>query len=201
MDLVEIMILFIRATRQGLCELHLASLEKFTKYFFAYNQINYARLSPVYLSEMYALKSNDVKTWQFLSGHFSVNKSHVPFCALGTDHALEQENKKMEVIGGISGITNKQNTLQNYFLVSPILNNISEQFCNQFVNLSNEKRVHHQLRGSASTRYRSNVNKLIKVLENHHVNFGRQSDVFNPITKVVLSPIKADTFLKHDEVG
>ena len=39
MDLIEIMLLFVRATRQGLWELHLASLERFTKYFFAYDQI------------------------------------------------------------------------------------------------------------------------------------------------------------------
>ena len=45
------------------------------------------------------------------------------------------------------------------------------------------------------------MNKFIKVLEKHDVNLGRQSDVFNPVTKVVLSSIKADTFLKHDEVG
>ena len=58
---------------------------------------------------MYALKSNDVKTWDFLSENFSVNKSNVPFCALGTDHALEQENKNMKVLGGITGITNCEN--------------------------------------------------------------------------------------------
>ena len=48
---------------------------------------------------MFDLKSQDQ---QFLeSGSFSVNKSQVPFCVLGTDHALEQENRKMEFLWGI----------------------------------------------------------------------------------------------------
>lgn len=40
-------------------EVALSSVELFTKLFFAFDQINYARLTPVYLSEMFALKRND----------------------------------------------------------------------------------------------------------------------------------------------
>ena len=127
MDLVEIMLLFIKATRQGIWDLHLTSLEMFVKYFFAYDQINYSRFTSVYLSEMFTLKSQDQQSWEFLeSGKFSVNKSQVPFCALGTDHALEQENRKMKILVGICGIANLKNTLENYFFYSPLLGNISE---------------------------------------------------------------------------
>ena len=84
MNLVKIMLLFIRAIGQGIWDLHLTSLEMFVKYFFAYDQINYARLTPVYLSELFALKSQDQQSWEFLElGNFSVNKSQGPFCALG----------------------------------------------------------------------------------------------------------------------
>ena len=73
-NLVDIMLLFIRATWQGIWDLHLlASLEMFVKYFFffAYYQINYARFTPVYLSEKFALKTQDQKSWEFLeSGNF-----------------------------------------------------------------------------------------------------------------------------------
>ena len=73
-NLVDIMLLFIRATWQGIWDLHvLASLEMFVKYFFffTYYQINYARFTPVYLSEKFALKTQDQKSWEFLeSGNF-----------------------------------------------------------------------------------------------------------------------------------
>lgn len=46
-------------------EVALSSVELFTKLFFAFDQINYARLTPVYLSEMFALKRNDPNKWNF----------------------------------------------------------------------------------------------------------------------------------------
>ena len=53
---------------------------------------------------MYKLRVEDEKTWNFLNeGNFSVNKSDVPFCAIGADHALEQENRRMKVLGGYKG--------------------------------------------------------------------------------------------------
>ena len=76
LSLVEIMLLFIRATWQGIWDLHLlASLEMFFKYFFffffAYSQKNYARFTPVYLSKKFALKTQDQQSWEFLeSGNF-----------------------------------------------------------------------------------------------------------------------------------
>ena len=115
----------------------------FVKYFFAYDQMYYAKFTPAYLSEMFALKILDQQSWKFLeSGNFSVNKSQVPFCALGIDHALEQENRKMKILGGICGIANRKNILENYFLLSPLLGNISEQFCNYFGILQDTRSIH-----------------------------------------------------------
>ena len=36
----------------------------------------------------------------FESGNFTVNKSEAPFSAFGADHALEQKNRAIKVIGG-----------------------------------------------------------------------------------------------------
>ena len=202
MNLVEIMLLFIRATRQGIWDLHLPSLEMFVKYFFAYDQINYAKLTPVYLSEVLALKSQGQQSWKFLkSGNFSVKKSQVPFCALGTDHALEQENRKMEVLEGICGLANRKNALENYFLLSPLLGNISEQFCNYFGILQDNWSIHYQLGDAVNSRYFNNTEKRNTAFANHDVNFTSNTDVYNVITKKVLPKDQVDIFLAHDEVG
>lgn len=200
MKLIEIMLLFVRASRQGLWELHLASLERFVKFFFAYDQQNYARLSPVYLSEMYALQENDSMSWEFLkSGNFSVNKSTASFCALGTD--LEQENRKLKILGGISGIANKMSTMDSYFIAAPILNRICEKFAFKFTSFHVDVKQHHHLKGSTNARFYNDVNKLINVYESHDVDFGNTEDVFHLITKVVLPPTKASMFLNHEAIG
>ena len=59
------LLLFIRASPDQLWELHLQSLHALCPYFFALDMINYARMTPVYLTQMYALKEKDPQTWEF----------------------------------------------------------------------------------------------------------------------------------------
>ena len=86
----ETLLLFIRASRQQCWELHLEALNAMVPYFFAFDMLNYARLTPVYLSQMIELKKKDQETWEVLQpGNVSVNKSSVLFSAIGADHGLE----------------------------------------------------------------------------------------------------------------
>ena len=50
---------FIRAIRTADWELHLIALETFTKYFFAHDKLNYARMIPLYLAEIKSLKGSE----------------------------------------------------------------------------------------------------------------------------------------------
>ena len=71
--------------------------------------LNYPRMTPVYLTQMYELKDKDGNIWALLdAGGFSVNKSGIPFTATVCDHATEQENRPLKVIGGIKGIVNSE---------------------------------------------------------------------------------------------
>ena len=89
--------------------------------------LNYARLTPVYLSQMYQLRNDDPTIWnRFVEGEFSVNKSNVPFSAIEADHAREQENRAVKVLGGIKGIASSQKLLDEYFLTAAEMSNIVE---------------------------------------------------------------------------
>ena len=104
----EGLLLFIRVNRQRDWLLHLNSLHQMIPYFFAHNQLNYARLSPVYLSEMAALENEESCIWNFfMEGKFSVQNSKIPFTSIGVDHALGQENKNMKVLGGVKRTPSK----------------------------------------------------------------------------------------------
>ena len=98
MEMVLTMMQFIRATRLGLWQLHLASLEKFCKYFFSQNRLKYSQFIPEYLAKMKSLEDTDPIIWNwFNEGNFSVTKTKQAFCKLGVDHALEQVNRGMKV--------------------------------------------------------------------------------------------------------
>ena len=98
MKMFESLLRFIRASRQSLWQLHLSSLNEFVQYFFAHDQLNYARLSPLYLATMQELQNSDADSWSYLQENFSICKSGIPFTAIGSDHAMEQENKALKVI-------------------------------------------------------------------------------------------------------
>ena len=52
----EVLLLFIRKSREENWELHLASLELMIPYLFPYDQLNYARFTPLYIATMMELK-------------------------------------------------------------------------------------------------------------------------------------------------
>ena len=66
MKMFEKLLLFIRSSRQSIWNLHLSSLCELTKYFFAFDLQNYARLTPVYIAQMSSLKVSDPEAWTFL---------------------------------------------------------------------------------------------------------------------------------------
>ena len=81
MQMILEMLLFIRAVRTANWDLHLKALETFTKYFFAHDKLNYARMIPLYLAEIeslrqviqnYSTNSSKVTGWsnKILKFHF-----------------------------------------------------------------------------------------------------------------------------------
>ena len=61
---------------------------------------------------MYDLQSKDPETWDsFLDVNLSVSKSLVSFFSIGVDHALEQENKSMNIQGRIKRVGNNESAL------------------------------------------------------------------------------------------
>ena len=79
-------------------DLDLALLQEFNKYFSVHDQINYTKLSPVYIASMLELKQTDPSAWEYLEENFIVNKTGISFTSIGSEHALEQDNRTMEVM-------------------------------------------------------------------------------------------------------
>ena len=144
MKVFEHLLLFLHATRQQIWTLHLTSLHVLSRYFFAYDMINYARITPVYLAQMFALKEKEEEAWNILNdGNFSVNKSNIVYTALGADHALEQANKTMKIHGGVKGIANNQVSLDQYFIIAQEISSIIEKFYTFFGITDSDDQEHH----------------------------------------------------------
>ena len=73
LDLVQGLMLFLRATREGDWKLQLASLRQILPWLFTYDRVNYARYLPAYISEMDSLSITYlVIIYSFFAGDFEV---------------------------------------------------------------------------------------------------------------------------------
>ena len=77
-------------------------------------------------------------------------KTVIPFVSIGVDHALEQQNKLMEIVRGIRKISIDENKLEQLFAICPLISKMDDQFQGMY-NMKSDKRltVHHELVGSS----------------------------------------------------
>ena len=195
------MLHFVRANREGGWQLHLTSLNAMIPYFFVHDQTNHAHHSLLYLATMKELEHNDGDSWNYLKENFSVNKSGIPFCSSGSDHALEQENGSLKVTG-VKRLTQEPTALYRYCLIAPSLNDISKSFCKEHKIEPTEREAHYQLRGSTSSRIEEkNVQNVLESLDTFGVDFKEESCVFSIVTKAVLAESSAAELLNHRSIG
>lgn len=113
-EMVDILLQFIKAERSGNWDLYLSALAEMTPHFFAMDRPNYARWLPVYIADMNMLESSHPKVHEeFLAGNFSVSRSGHPFSQVSTDMALEQSiNADSKSKGRIVGMSQSPAALE-----------------------------------------------------------------------------------------
>ena len=200
----ECILRHIRASRQGEWQLHLAAQEELCKYFFAHDHLHYARLSPLYCAEMRKLETSDPATWKALEdGDFCVTKSSIPFCSIGPDHGIEHENRTMKVIGGITGITQNDATLDKFFLIAPELARLVKEFGDlNSVSVKQQRTKHHDLVGATRSRVFCNAEKMQNIIMSQGNPFtDHQNDVVNLMTKAVMKDEVKENIINRDQIG
>jgi len=203
MRMVMEMLAFIRAVRTGDWGLHLAALEMFTAYFFAHDRYNYARMIPLYLAEMASLSESDPEIYEeFQQGNWIVNKNaQVAFCAVGADHALEHINRSMKVSGGLVGITLNESARAKFFLIAPELARLAEQ-ANTLAGLSsNHSRHHHNLTAADIQREEKRIEQLTSTIKIFTNPFSDHTDLFNLVTKVVMTENAKKDLCQQRDIG
>ncbi|CAH3018507.1 unnamed protein product [Porites evermanni] len=99
MEMVRILLLFIRAQREGLWQLHLYAFHKMLPFFHRYDHTNYARWGAVYLAEMKQLPA-EVQA-EFDNGNWVVKGSPRRFNQVDPDQGQEWLNGTGKRGGGI----------------------------------------------------------------------------------------------------
>lgn len=154
------MMQLIRAVRTGEWILRLQALQVFTKYLFAHDRLNYARMIPLHLAEMNSLPTTDPDIYgEFLSGDWEVNKNSTVH---GTDHGLEHVNRSMKVSGGLVGITLKEAARTKFFLIASEMANLIGQAKEMAGVASKIQTRHHNHTQAVASRKDKNIKALME---------------------------------------
>ena len=114
MDMVSILLLFIRAQRDGVWDLHMYAFRRMLPFFFRYDHTHYARWGTIYLAEMNCLPPEVLQ--EFQAGNFVVKESGRKFNQVSPDHSQEWLNGTGKKSGGIVGITRNISALGRWAL-------------------------------------------------------------------------------------
>ncbi|KAG1673900.1 Kinesin-like protein KIF12 [Nymphon striatum] len=113
-DMVELMLKLLRASREGNWKLHLTSIHEMIPWCFSYDNINYARYLSAYYAEMTNLPEEHPEIHDYLeAGGFSVQiGSKNTFEKIPVDQTVEETvNRDTQTQGGTKGFSLKANAL------------------------------------------------------------------------------------------
>ena len=106
LDTVDLLLCFVRATREGDWKLHLTCIQNVIPWFHAYDHYNYARYASLYWCQMkHFPESHPEAHTKMLQGEFAVWRSCRGFTRTAVDQTLEQTlNKETKSKGSIIGL-------------------------------------------------------------------------------------------------
>ncbi len=126
-ELVQMLLNFIRAEREGNWQLHMSSFKQMLPWFAVYDHVNYTRWGLVYLADMSILPQTAARVFdEFENGNFVVKKTSKTFNQLSVDQALEHVNKQGKVAGGLIGITRSESAREKWCLTYNDMARLSE---------------------------------------------------------------------------
>ena len=121
MDLLEILLGLLRASREGNWLLHLHCIRTMIPWCFAYDKLNFARYLSVYYVQMTKLAEDHPEINAHLeSGGFSVQiGKQNTFGRIPVDQTIEETvNKDTQTNGGTKGFSLKPAAISKYYLTA-----------------------------------------------------------------------------------
>ena len=190
-DMVCILLRYIRAERDGIWQLHLTSLAEMLPFFHAFDHTNYARWVPVYLADMHRLPETAPAVYeQFAMGNFPVKGSKGRFNQVWSDLKLEQSlNRYSKTSGGLIGITRNQNAVDRWHITASDRAKVLENIRHMCGSSKPDSYVHKEAGQSRLQRDEKDVQKLA----NHILSFCNPFTVTGPQIMNIVTGVVANT--------
>eukprot|EP00795_Rhopilema_esculentum_P000015 gene15-9612_t len=202
-DMIELLLQMIRASREGNWELHLSCIRQMLPWCFAYNAITYSRYMSAYYSDMTKLQDDHLEIYKFMgNGGFSVQLSKEnTFGRISVDQTLEETvNKDTQTAGGTKGLSLRPGAVQRYYLMAEFralfLRNLREM-----VGYAKGKHGHADLQSSRNAQDKKDVTAMADLIKNWTDPFAGHGQLSSISTEAVAITAIAEGLASAFKVG
>ncbi|XP_078353866.1 uncharacterized protein LOC144638547 [Oculina patagonica] len=170
LEMVEVLLNFVRATREGNWGLNLESIKEMLPSFFAYDHTNYARYLPVYVAHMMLLPETHPEAHNLLvHGDFGVQRSTSHgFSQMPVDQTIEQTlNRSTKTKGGIVGFSLRKGAVQRWMVTAHSRAAFVDK-CREMTTgvQESQRRLHKETSPARMKRDEEDVKKVFEVIRN-----------------------------------
>ena len=204
-DMAEIMLGLLRASREGNWMLHLACIRQMIPWCFAYDKINYARFLPYYYATMTQLPVSHPEVHaNFMQGGFAVQIGcRNPFGRIPVDQTIKETvNKDTQTAGGTKGFSLKPGAVSKYYLTSEYHSAYLRQL-REMVGQNDSPLTHPDLQFPRIRKDEADVQSIVDLLENCWANplSPDQKELVSLSSATVAPPDVANDLLEAKKVG
>ena len=196
-DMVEIVLGLVRASREGDFDHHLMCIRAMIPWCFVYDRLNYARYLPYYFATMCRLSMDYPDVYRhFMKGGISVQiGSSNPFSKIPCDQTTEETiNKDTQTAGGTKGFSLKGGAVQKYYLNAEHRSLFLRQL-REMVGLGGSRSNHPDLQQSRILQDEADVQSLVNLMEDSWINpFRSDQDSLVSLATAAMPP----TEIAHD---
>ena len=208
LSLEILMLLYVRALREGNFQLYVEALAQLMPWVFALDHTHYSRWLSVHIRDMVVLSEKHPPIYQeFNAGKFVVHKTSNKFSAMAIDQCHEQNNAGIKGSGGAVGLTENPGALRRWMVAGPEIARIIEEF-EDITTSEAQKRVqgtgnhHHEQQPGVQAAFLKDVRSLTAVVEDMGNPFLEESkDLLVLDTKDIMDASVADTVRKVQSLG
>ena len=162
LSLEIILLLYIRAIREGNFQLYIESLTKIVPWMFSLDHIHYSRWLPVHIRDMLSLSEKHPEIFEeFHAGKFVVHKTSNKFSAMAIDQCHEQNNATVKESGGAIGLTSNPSALRRWMVAGPEVARVVTEFEHFATGRQDDQaHLHHDQRPGVQTAFAKDVSAL-----------------------------------------
>ena len=168
-ELVELLLNLLRASREGNWPLHLASIRAIIPWCFAYDRTNYARYLPWYLDNMLSLPHTHPEVHrQLQAGGFSAQLgSENPFGKIPMDQTIEETiNKDTQTPGGTKGFSTKAGAVRRFYITADYRSTCIRQL-REITNITKGSFTHPDMMPKRISRDELDVSSVVDMLQSN----------------------------------